>query len=223
MSTDAIKKKNHTSPVVILLGIVFLACGLTYVVDSGQYQRENGVVVPGTYETIDKSRSPANLLRLEPAGDEVRPVSIIETFLSIPKGFQKLSGLIFMVLVIGGLFGILEESGAITASIDRLLSAVRGNVFVLVPALMTVFAMGSTFLGLASEYLMIIPLIVAMANRIGLSNIIGLAIVTVAVKVGYLASVTNPVPLSIAQPLVGLQVFSGAGLRFVFFLILSMP
>lgn len=219
MTDSSIRKKTHTSPVIILLGIVFLACGLTYVIDSGQFQRENGVVVAGTYQTIEKSHSPANLFRLESADTQAAPVSIIETFLSIPKGFQKLSGLIFMVLVIGGLFGILEESGAITASIDRLLAAVRGNVFVLVPVLMTVFALGSTFLGLASEYLMIIPLIVAMANRIGLSNIIGLAIVTVAVKVGYLASVTNPVPLSIAQPLVGLQVFSGAGLRFVFFLI----
>jgi uncharacterized ion transporter superfamily protein YfcC len=219
MSVSRAEQQRHTSPVVILLGIVFLACALTYVVDSGRYQRADGVVVPGTYETIAKDRSPANLFRIAPAGDTVRPVSLVDTFLAIPKGFQRLSGLIFMVLIIGGLFGILEESGAITASIDRLLSAVHGNVYVLVPLLMTVFAMGSTFLGLASEYLMVIPLIVAMTARIGLSNLVGLAIVTVAVKVGYLASVTNPVPLSIAQPLVGLPVFSGAGMRFAFFLV----
>ncbi len=219
MSSGDASQRKHTSPVVILLGIVFLATALTYLVDSGKYQRADGVVVPGTYETIDKNRSPANLVRISPAGDTVRPVSLVETFLAIPKGFQRLSGLIFMVLIIGGLFGVLEESGAITASIDRLLGAVHGNVYVLVPLLMTVFAMGSTFLGLASEYLMIIPLIVSMTARIGLSNLIGLAIVTVAVKVGYLASVTNPVPLSIAQPLVGLPVFSGAGMRFAFFVI----
>ena len=58
-----------------------------------------------------------------------------------------------------------------------------------------------------------------MATRLGLSNVIGLAIVTVAVKAGYLASVTNPIPLTIAQPLVGLQIFSGAGVRFAFFLV----
>ena len=219
MSQQQADQHTRTSPVVILLGIVFLACGLTYVIDSGKYQRADGVVLPGTYETIDKDRSPANLFRITPAGDEVRPVSLVETFLAIPKGFQRLSGLIFMVLIIGGLFGVLEKSGAITAAIDRLLGAVHGNVYILVPLLMTVFAMGSTFLGLASEYLMIIPMIVAMTARIGLSNLIGLAIVTVAVKVGYLASVTNPVPLSIAQPLVGLPVFSGAGMRFAFFLV----
>ncbi len=219
MSIGRDEQRTRTSPVVILLSIVFLACALTYVVDSGKYQRADGVVLPETYETVDKDRSPANLFRLSRADDAVRPVSLVETFLAIPKGFLRLSGLIFMVLIIGGLFGILEESGAIAASIDRLLGAVRGNVYLLVPFLMTVFAMGSTFLGLASEYLMVIPLIVAMTARIGLSNLIGLAIVTVAVKVGYLASVTNPVPLSIAQPLVGLPVFSGAGMRFAFFLV----
>jgi uncharacterized ion transporter superfamily protein YfcC len=52
-----------------------------------------------------------------------------------------------------------------------------------------------------------------------MSNIIGLAIVTVAVKAGYLSSVTNPIPLTIAQPLVGLQIFSGAGVRFAFLLV----
>jgi uncharacterized ion transporter superfamily protein YfcC len=219
MSQSAASAGTRTSPVIILLGIVLLATLLTYIIDSGSFERVDGKVVPGSYETIDKDRSLTNLVRLKPAGETARPVSLIETFLAIPKGFQRLSGLIFMVLLIGGLFGILEESGAITASIDRLLGSVRGNVNLLVPVLMTVFAMGSTFLGLASEYLMIIPLIVVMANRIGLSNLVGLAIVTVAVKVGYLASVTNPVPLSIAQPLVGVPVFSGAGLRFAFFLV----
>ena len=45
MSADTTTRKKHTSPVIILLSIVFLACGLTYVIDSGQFQRENGVVV----------------------------------------------------------------------------------------------------------------------------------------------------------------------------------
>ena len=212
-------QQSRVSPVVILLGIVLLAAALTYIVDSGRFDRVDGVVVPGSYQTIEKDRSVANLFRIGDPGDRAVPASLIDVFQAIPRGLQRLSGLIFMVLIIGGVFGILEASGAMTAAIDRLLHSVRGNVNVLVPVLMTVFAAGSTFLGLASEYLMVIPLVVAMTNRIGLSNLIGLAIVTVAVKVGYLASVTNPIPLSIAQPLVGVPVFSGAGLRFVFFLV----
>ncbi len=79
---------------------------------------------------------------------------------------------------------------------------------------MIAISAGSTFLGLISEYLLIIPIVIALAQRMGRSRLFGFAMVTLAAKVGYLASVTNPVALLIAQPIVGVAVFSGAALRF---------
>lgn len=222
------KLSKQTNPIIVLLGILMLATLLTYLVDSGSYQRDGRLVVPDSYTEIAKDRSVSNLFSLHtgvpPAVDgqpTARPVSVVGTLMSIPTGLERMSGLIFMVLLIGGMFGIMTKSGAIDAGLERLLGTVRGNVYVLVPALMIMFAAGSTFLGLASEYLLVIPLMVAMANRLGMSNLMGLAIVTIPVKAGYLSSVTNPLPLTIAQPLLGLQVFSGAGLRFVYFLIFT--
>jgi uncharacterized ion transporter superfamily protein YfcC len=52
-----------------------------------------------------------------------------------------------------------------------------------------------------------------------LDNLVGLAIVAIAAKIGYMTSVTNPLPLLIAQPIVGVPVFSGAGFRLVTFLV----
>lgn len=222
MKDDTAKTlSKHTNPIIVLLGILLLAMALTYVVESGNYERDGRLVVPGSYEVIEKDSSLTNLFSLhtETAEGSARPVSLVGTLMSIPVGLERMAGLIFMVLLIGGMFGIMTTSGAIDAGLERLLGTVNGNIYVLVPSLMIVFGAGSTFLGLASEYILIIPLMVAMANRLGMSNVIGLAIVTVAVKAGYLSSVTNPLPLTIAQPLVGLQIFSGAGLRFVFFLI----
>tara|TARA_R110001592_G_scaffold5923_3_gene32268 strand:+ start:103 stop:1500 length:1398 start_codon:yes stop_codon:yes gene_type:complete len=222
MKDDTAKSlSKHTNPIIVLLGILVLAMLLTYVVESGNYERDGRLVVPGSYEVIEKDSSLSNLFSLhtETAEGTARPVSVVGTLMSIPVGLERMAGLIFMVLLIGGMFGIMTTSGAIDAGLERLLGTVNGNIYVLVPSLMIVFGAGSTFLGLASEYILIIPLMVAMANRLGMSNVIGLAIVTVAVKAGYLSSVTNPLPLTIAQPLVGLQIFSGAGLRFVFFVI----
>ena len=214
------KIAQHVNPIVIMIGILLLATGLTYIVDSGAFERDGRLVVPGSFQPLEKDASLLDLLAI-PSGDheEVAPVSLIGTALAIPAGLERMAGLIFMVLIIGGMFGIVTHTGAIDAGLEKLLSSVRGNVYVLVPALMLVFAAGSSFLGLASEYLLIIPIMVAMATRLGLSRVIGLAIVTVAVKADYLSSVTNPIPLSIAQPLVGLQIFSGAGVRFAFLLV----
>jgi uncharacterized ion transporter superfamily protein YfcC len=210
-----------TSPVIVLLGILLLATALTYLVESGRYQREGRLVVPGTYQVLDKDPSPVHLLDTggAVAAGEARPVSLIGALLAIPKGLARMAGLIFMVLMIGGMFGIVTHAGAVDAGLEKLLHSVGGNLYVLVPALMLVYSAGSTFMGLASEYLLVIPLMVAMATRLGLSNVVGLAIVTVAVKAGYLSSVSNPIPLSIAQPLVGLQVFSGAGFRLLCYLV----
>ncbi|MGA1730967.1 MAG: YfcC family protein [Steroidobacteraceae bacterium] len=222
MTTIAKKTTGKgVSPIIVLLGILLLATALTYLVESGSYQRDGKLVVPGTYQTLEKSRSPLQLLDVGQDAEAVgaQPVGLVDTLLAIPQGLKRMADLIFMVLIIGGMFGVMTHTGAIDAGLERLLSGMRGNVYILVPALMIVYSAGSTFLGLASEYLLIIPLMVAMAHRLGLSNLVGLAIVTVAVKVGYLSSVSNPIPLSIAQPLVGLQIFSGAGFRFLSYLV----
>ncbi len=215
------RERKHVNPIIVLMGILFLAMGLTFLVDSGSYERDGRLVIPGSYQTLEKDRSITNLFAVGEHADDgkVRPVGFVATLMTIPVGLERMAGLIFMVLIIGGMFGILTHSGAIDAGLERLLGRVRGNVYILVPALMVVFSAGSTFLGLASEYLLVIPLVVAMATRLGLSRVVGLGIVTIAVKAGYLASVTNPIPLTIAQPLVGLPIFSGAGMRLAFYLV----
>jgi len=216
--------RKHVNPIIIMLGILLLAMAMTYLFESGEYQRNGRLVIPGTYQALEKNPSFADLFKTshEVSPGQAEAVSVTGAVLAIPEGLERMAGLIFMVLIIGGMFGVLQESGAIDAGLEKLLHSVRGNIYVLVPALMIVFSAGSTFLGLASEYLLIIPLMVAMANRLGLSNVVGLAIVAVAVKAGYIASVSNPIPLSIAQPLVGLQIFSGASVRFWFYLVFTL-
>ena len=209
-------QRKPINPAIILLSIVLLAVAFTYVVNSGTFQRQNALVVPGSYQVMEKSHSLTQLFSVEPrqANDSVaRPVSLVEGFMAIPQGIEKRAALIFMVLFIGGMFGVLNKAGVIDAGLERLLGMTRGNIYVLVPMLMLVFSAGSTFMGLAKEFILIVPLMVAMANRLGLSNLIGLAIVCISVKIGYLASITNPVALSVAQPMVGLPIFSGMSMR----------
>lgn len=215
------KELNAMNPIIILLGILLLAMCMTYFIDSGSYERDGSIVVPNTYKVIDKEVSLVSALIQKNATstDIAHPVSFTGVLMSIPEGLERGSGLIFMVLIIGGLFGVLTKAGTIDLGLERLLSLVNGNIYLLVITLMTVLSAGSTFLGLASEYLLLIPLMVAMAKRLGMSHIIGFAIVAISVKAGYLASVTNPLPLTIAQPLLGLQIFSGAKIRFYFYLV----
>lgn len=216
--TEPALAQRATNPVIILMSILMLATLLTWMVGSGTYEREDRLIVPDSFQAIEKERRVIGvILPLDTDAQTAAPVSLSQALLAIPAGLERGANLIFMVLVIGGMFGILDKAGVVDNGINRLLHAVRGNILLLVIILMTVFSAGSAFLGLASEYLIIIPVMTAMATRIGLQPIVGFAIVALAVKIGYLASVTNPIPLTIAQPLVGVPIFSGIGLRLFFY------
>jgi uncharacterized ion transporter superfamily protein YfcC len=205
---------------VMMLLIIIAAVVMTYIVPAGTFERTDaGLVVPGTYHTIPKDFR-TGLARPMVSTDAVAyPASPLAVVASIPAGMVERSALIFMILFIGGMFGVLEESGALKMGVDRLLTLTRGNINLLAPVLMVLIACGSTFLGLISEYLVIIPMMVLLAERVGYDALVGVAIVTIAAKIGYLTSVTNPLPLVIAQPIVGVPVFSGAGFRLAVFMV----
>jgi len=206
---------------VMMLLIITAAVALTWMVPSGRFSRtEAGVVEPGTYRTIPKEYSvDAALGRGEAREGTARPASPVAVVSTIPRGMEAAASLIFMIMFIGGMFGVLSATGALDAGIERLIALTRGNVYLLAPVLMLAISAGSTFLGLISEYLVIIPIVVLLARRLGLDNLVGLAIVTIAAKIGYMTSVTNPLPLLIAQPIVGVPVFSGVGFRLVTFIL----
>lgn len=207
--------------VVMMLAIIVAAVALTYVVPSGEYARTpTGLVVPRSYRVVPKDYS--TILTVDPprpaagTAQPARPVAIVS---SIPTGMIRSAALIVMILFIGGMFGVLQESGALEAGIERLLAITGGNAVVVVSILMIALAAGSTFLGLISEYLIVIPMALVLAERLGYDALFGTALVTIAAKIGYLTSVTNPLALAVAQPLVGVPVFSGAAFRAVLFVV----
>ena len=217
------KPKAHGAldPVLMMLVVLAIAIGLTWVVPSGAFDREHRNVIPGTYHAVPKQRAPEYLIEPARSTDKTAyPASLTALFTAQPAGMKQSAGLIFMIMFLGGMFGILRASGAMDAAIDRLVAKTGGRVAILVPVLMIAISAGSAFLGLISEYLLIIPIMLTLAERLNLSKLFGLAVVAVAAKIGYLASVANPVALVIAQPIAGVPVFSGWWLRLAIWVVL---
>lgn len=204
-------------PVVMMLVILAAATALTHLIPSGAFDRRDGLVVAGTYHGLDKAAGLAVLFSAGGAEGRVAGASLIDMATAVPRGLVKSAAIIAMVLLVGGLFGVLRRSGAIDAGIDWLATRLAARVESLAAVLMVVLGLGSTFLGFISEYLVLIPAIVMLTGRLGHPPLVGLAIVTVAAKIGYAASVTNPLALSVAQPLAGLPLFSGLEFRALVF------
>lgn len=206
-----------------MLAMMIVAAALTHLVPAGKFVRRENRLVPGTYHVLPKVNGlPALLSPTAPAESDspARAAALVSLFTTIPQGMAKSAALIFMVMFVGGLFGVLRATGAVDAGVDRLLHLTSGNAYLLTTGLMLLLASGSTFLGFYSEYLAIIPLLLAVGQRFHLPNLFAPAIIVLSCMIGYAASVTNPIQLSVAQPLAGVPIFSGFLPRFGLFAIM---
>jgi uncharacterized ion transporter superfamily protein YfcC len=211
--------------VFVLLSLVILVCAAaTWVVPSGQYERQTrevsgvsrSLVVPGTYEPVAKHHSLRGAVLGEDVPDRATPVGLMGVLSAIPRGMEAAADIIFFIFVIGGVFGILERTGVITATVGGLLSRLRHRGAVLTVVLMTVLAVGGSTLGMGEEFIPLVPIFVLVARRLGYDALYGVAMVEVAGQVGFAASTTNPFTVTVAQGIAELPLHSGMPLRIVF-------
>jgi uncharacterized ion transporter superfamily protein YfcC len=220
IGTSGSRRHGQLHPVLIMLAMMVTAIVLTHLIPAGKFNHQGAAVVPGSYHVVPKVNGVPALLSPTAAAETdspARAAGVVALFAAIPVGMAKSASLIFMVMFVGGMFGVLRATGAIDAGVDRLLHLTAGNVYLLTAGLMLLLACGSTFLGFISEYLVIIPLVSGLGQRLKLPNLFAPTVVVVAAGAGYAASVTNPIALAVAQPLAGVQVFSGFLPRFGIF------
>lgn len=211
--------RHSLHPVVVMLTVLCLVAAITHVIGAGHYVRLDGHVVPGSYRPMRKLDGLSTLLAPPQAyGAQVRAAGLFSILTSVPEGLLKNARLIFLVLMVGGMFGVLRKTGAIEAAADHLVGRANGQVHLVMASLMIVLALGSTFLGFISEYLVLIPIAVLVGERLGYGPLFAMAVVGVAAKIGYTTSVTNPYALIVAQPIAGVPIFSGLWLRLTLFL-----
>jgi uncharacterized ion transporter superfamily protein YfcC len=208
----------------LLTGVVFVCSLLTFVVPSGQYQRETRsvggrdrtVVVPDTYNTLPKHLTAKGLLFQDETDGMASPASL-EGFLSaIPRGMVKAADIIFFIFIIGGVFGILQATGTIPAVLGAVLNRLRSSWKVLTIVLMTAMAIGGSTLGMGEEFIPLVPIFLIVAKEIGCDRIFGVALVYVAGAVGFAAATTNPFTVNIAQEIAGLPLNSAIPFRLLF-------
>ena len=107
---DEIKEIKPINPIIILACIMLLAAIMTYIIPAGTFERveipdtEYERVVPGSYQTVENT-----------------PIGVFDFFMSLTKGLQDAAYIIFFLLILGGVFKIVEATGALHAGINNML------------------------------------------------------------------------------------------------------
>ena len=210
---------------VLLLGVIAVCSLLTWVIPSGSFDRETKTIegkettllIPGTYKSQEKHYSLEGAVMGDEVEGKASPIGFVSFLAAVPRGMESGADIIFFIFIIGGTFGILQRTGVITASIDRLLRKLGNRSSVLTGVLMVVLGIGGSTLGMGEEFIPLIPVFLIVSKRLGYDRVYGMALVIVATEVGFAASTINPFTVLVAQGIAGLPLASGMGLRIAFF------
>ncbi|MEN8152968.1 MAG: hypothetical protein ABFR75_03025 [Acidobacteriota bacterium] len=203
------KKKGIKLPhtLVLIYVIVLMVYALTWIVPSGQFERqkvgvagmEREVTIPGTFKKVEKKYLGPDILLTAPI-----------------KGFSYGALIIAFLFVVGGAFAVIQATGTIDIAIKKLTRTFSRHPkarMLVIPVLMTVFSLGGSIFGMSEETIPFIMVFVPLAISMGYDSIVGVAIPFLGAAAGFAAAFFNPFTVGIAQGLSGLPLYSGLPYR----------
>ena len=136
------------------------------------------------------------------------------------EGSGSLIAIIAFLLILGGVFNGLDRCGLMKYMLDKITARFGKSKYQLL-AVVTLFfmAMGS-FIGSFEECVPLVPIVVALAIKLGWDSLVGIGMSLLAAGCGFAAGICNPFTIGVAQQLVGLQMFSGMWFRILCFILI---
>ena len=231
------KNLKFPTPHTILLIIAGLVALLTWFVPAGKFDTltydkhsksftythlEESKSIPANQETLNKLGVKIALEKFT-NGDIGKPISIPGTYTQLdskPQGFLAFikspikgiiasSDIILFVLILGGLIGVMNFTGAFDAGIAWLANALKGKEYWLIIIVTILIAIGGTTFGLAEETIAFYPILIPIFLAAKYDAIVALASVYLGSSIGTMFSTVNPFSVIIASDAAGIKWTTG--------------
>ncbi|MCY2685515.1 YfcC family protein [Salinimicrobium sp. TH3] len=204
-----IKKFPDTIAIILVIMVIFI--GLTWIVPAGEYQREvidgREMIIPDSFSSVDPN----------PQG--------IGAFLTAPiKGFISAAFVIGFVFLVGGAFSVLNETGAINSGLFSIIKFARKNPQYknyIVPGVTALFSLAGATFGMSEEILVFILITIPLSTALGYDALVGAAIPIIGTGVGFAGAFTNPFTVGIAQSIAQVPIFGGMEYRLFVWVVMT--
>ncbi|WP_028830069.1 YfcC family protein [Proteocatella sphenisci] len=243
MKTNKKKRSFPTAYTVLFIVLVFAAV-LTHMIPAGSYAKllyeadassfsitmPDGSMqeMPATQDTLEELGIKVDLEKFTD-GSIYKPVAIpgsYEQIESNPQGVMEviqapISGvyetidIIMFVFIIGGIIGILNNSGAFDAGFASLSRATKGREYLLIVIVTFLIALGGTTFGLAEETIALYPILVPVFMIAGYDAIVCIAALYMGSSIGTMFSTVNPFSSVIASNAAGIAFTNGLAFRLI--------
>ncbi|MGE0442646.1 MAG: Na+/H+ antiporter NhaC family protein, partial [Gemmatimonadales bacterium] len=188
-------------PLLLLLGAVLVAALLTWVLPAGEYQRApdpatgRDLVVAGTYHEV-----------------EARPVSLPAAVLAVPKGIVSGADVLLVILMVGGVFSMLEATGALARLVGGAVGR-GGHPLVVITVVSAGFCLLGALENMYEEIVALVPVLVLLSRALGFGSLTALSMCLGSAVIGAAFSPINPFGAGLALKLAELPALGGAGVR----------
>jgi uncharacterized ion transporter superfamily protein YfcC len=130
-------------------------------------------------------------------------------------------GIVALILVVGGAFGVIMRTGAVDAGIYAFIRKTRGAELLALPLLFFLFSLGGAVFGMSEECIPFAMIMVPLVIALGYDSIVAVAVTFVAAQIGNATSWMNPFGIVIAQGIAGIPILSGASFRIVMWIVVT--
>lgn len=227
----------HSILILIATGVAIL----TWLIPSGQYDRlsynsdkqvfivdnlNKNITIPASQASLDDLGVSIPLAKFTD-GDISKPISIPNTYAKLDarpqgivsliqsplKGILQTSDIILLVLIIGGLIGIVNATGAFEAGISKLTQILKGKEYLLIVMVTILIALGGTTFGLEEETIAFYPILIPVFLAAKYDAMVGVGSIYIGTSIGTMVSTVNPFSTIIASDAAGINWTVGLNAR----------
>ena len=225
--------KSFIAVVTILLVVLFAVGILTYVIPAGKYTiytTDQTKIGQAFYEyTTDQSLNKQIVI------DSFRNLTSEENTSRLPvyrwltapfeallfgSSSANMIMIIALLLVLGGTFKVLEESGGLVSLVRLIMMRLQAKRFAVIWAITAVIIILSAVFGLQEQLLILYPIFAMLCTALNWSRFTAISFILVASGVGFTTALTNPMTIGTASIAAGVSVTDGIWYRFIIFCVM---
>ena len=168
--TKKTKKKFSINMLIFILGILICASLLTYLIPAGQFDTnpDTKSLIPGTFHLVEQT-----------------PVNPWKALLNIFTGMTSSAKVMSIVIFMGGALRVIISTGAVEEFLNwAIYKLEKKGIAVIVPLMVVLFSVLSAYGGNDSFFAFTV-IGVAVAAKMGLDPIAGMAMTYFATSVGF--------------------------------------
>lgn len=201
-------KLSFPHPIIILLFFIFLAGLSTYLIQSGTFDRVvdeatgREVVIPGSFRQIEDVN-----------------VSLSDMLLAIPAGIIARADVLVLILLLGGAFFVIEQTGALQVGIESLIYQFRNHPYLLFYLLGFICSICGGVFYMSEEFIGLIPIFILLARKTNYDLRAILSIGVGSAMIGAAFSPFNPFGSMLAMKLAQVDPAEELVFRMIFFVL----